>query len=194
MLHGTSAHQSTRAADQENHPIVDRVAPGPPPWNRRPVSATPTAQECVFCAIARHDAEASTVFEDDTVVAFMDRYPVTPGHLLVVPRHHAVGLEDLDDATGIRVWAVAHDLARTLRRSTFRPEGINFFLCDGEVAFQTVFHLHLHVLPRCTGDGWTVENLPGTLDRDRRHLDEDAREIRTAAARRAGEGPAGTRG
>lgn len=147
--------------------------------------ATTGRQECIFCDIVRHEAEASTVHEDETVMAFMDRYPVTPGHLLVVPRHHAVGLEDLDKTIGAHVWAVAHDLARTLRRSSFRPEGINFFLCDGEVAFQTVFHLHLHVLPRYTGDGWTVENLPQTLNRDRRRLDDDAHEIRTAA-RRAG--------
>ncbi|NYD22604.1 HIT family protein [Kineococcus aurantiacus] len=150
-------------------------------------AATATEQGCTFCAIAAHEAEASTVHEDETVVAFMDLHPVTPGHLLVVPRHHAVGLEDLDETTGGHVWAVAHDLARTLRRSTFRPEGINFFLCDGEVAFQTVFHLHLHVLPRYTGDGWSVENLPGTLDRDRRLLDSDAHEIKAAAARLTGD-------
>ena len=173
--------------------MIDRVDPGSPHWNRRPMTQTATAaaQECIFCAIARHEAEASTVYEDETVVAFMDRYPVTPGHLLVVPRRHAVGLEDLDKTTGGHVWAVAHDLARTLRRSSLRPEGINFFLCDGEVAFQTVFHLHLHVLPRYTGDGWTVENLPKTLDRDRQRLDSDAHEIKAASAHPAGSYPSG---
>ncbi|NAZ77758.1 HIT domain-containing protein [Kineococcus sp. T13] len=154
-------------------------------------TATAAAQECIFCAIARHEAEASVVHEDESVVAFMDRYPVTPGHLLVVPRRHAVGLEDLDKITGGQVWAVAHDLARTLRRSTFHPEGINLFLCDGEAAFQTVPHLHLHVIPRYTGDGWTVENLPKTLDRDRQRLDEDAQQIRAVSAHRTGGHPPG---
>ena len=143
--------------------------------------ATSAAQECIFCAIAHHRAEASVVHEDETVVAFMDRYPVTPGHLLVVPRHHAVGLEDLDEATGAHVWSVAHATARALRRSSFRCEGINLLLCDGEVAFQTVFHVHLHVIPRYAGDGWTID--PETLDRERSLLDGDARAIRAAARR-----------
>ena len=146
-------------------------------------SATAAAQECLFCAIAAHEAEASRVYEDEIVMAFMDRYPVTPGHLLIVPRHHAAGLEDLDDATGARLWALAHHLARALRRSTLRPEGINLFLNDGEAAFQTVFHVHLHVLPRYSGDGWPVESLPKTLDRDRPRLDSDARQITAASAR-----------
>ena len=61
-----------------------------------PHDTTSAPQECIFCAIAARQAEASVVYEDETVVAFMDLNPVTPGHLLVVPREHAVGLEDLD--------------------------------------------------------------------------------------------------
>ncbi len=143
---------------------------------------TSAPQECIFCLIATKQADASVVYEDDTVVAFMDRYPVTPGHLLVVPRHHAVGLEDLDEAAGGQVWSVAHKMARALRRSSLRCEGINLLLCDGEVAFQTVFHLHLHVIPRYTGDGWTI--IPETLDRERALLDSDAEAIRTATRHR----------
>src|SRR4051812_29682494 len=93
---------------------------------------TTSAAECVFCAVAAGQAEASVVYEDDTVVAFMDLNPVTPGHLLVVPRRHAVGLEDLDGATSAHVWSVGHELARAVRRSTMRCEGINVLLCDGE--------------------------------------------------------------
>ena len=152
-------------------------------------TATAAARERIFCAIARHEAEASTVYEDETVVAFVDRYPVTPGHLLVVPRHHAVGLEDLDEATGGHVWAVAHDLARALRRWTFRPGGTNPFVCDGEAAFQTVFHVHLHVISRYAGDGWPVDRLPETVDRDRPRLDSDAHKIKAVSARLAGGHP-----
>lgn len=133
---------------------------------------------CVFCSIAAGEGEASVVFEDDTVVAFMDAFPVTPGHLLVVPRQHAVGLEDLDKETSTHVWSVGHDLARALRRSTLRPDGINVFLCDGEAAFQTVFHFHLHVIPRYLGDGWSVGL--DTLDRGREVLEGDAKAIRDA--------------
>lgn len=145
-------------------------------------NATSTAGECIFCAITAGQAEASVMHEDETVVAFMDLHPVTPGHLLVVPRTHAVGFEDLDPATGAHVWSVGHDLARALRRSEVRCEGINVLVCDGAVAFQSVFHFHLHVVPRFAGDGWTL--VPEPLQRDRSLLDSDAQAIREALAAR----------
>ena len=141
------------------------------------MAGTSESNYCIFCAIAAGQAEADRVYEDDTVVAFMDLNPVTPGHLLVVPRAHAVGLEDLDGVTSAHVWSVGHELARALRRSDLRCEGINMLICDGEVAFQTVFHFHLHVIPRYTGDGWTIKPAPRARERSLR--------IRDAAAIRA---------
>jgi histidine triad (HIT) family protein len=138
------------------------------------------AQECVFCAIVARRAEASVVYDDATVVVFMDLNPVTPGHVLVVPREHAVGLEDLDEAISVQVWSVGHRMARALRRSSMRCEGINILLCDGEVAFQTVFHVHLHVIPRYAGDGWTLKAEPP--ERMRSLLDGDAEAIKDALA------------
>lgn len=135
-------------------------------------------QTCLFCEITAGYSDASEVFEDDTVVVFMDRYPVTPGHLLVVPRRHAVGLEDIDETTGEHVWAVGHRMARALRRSTLGSEGINVLLCDGEVAFQTAFHFHLHIIPRYRDDGWTIE--PDVQERARDLLDTDAAAIQAA--------------
>ncbi|HRN30380.1 MAG TPA: HIT domain-containing protein [Terrimesophilobacter sp.] len=111
------------------------------------MSKIPTEEPCIFCAIVAGRHEASVVHEDDTVVAFMDRYPVTRGHLLVVPRMHAAGFEDLDAVTSAQVWSVGHELARALRRSGLQPEGINMLVCDGEAAFQSVFHFHLHLNP-----------------------------------------------
>ncbi|WP_103338300.1 HIT family protein [Amycolatopsis sp. CA-126428] len=143
-------------------------------------SATSPARECAFCAIVARQAEASVVHEDEVVVAFMDMNPVTPGHLLVVPREHASGLEDLDRATSAHVWSVGHDLARALRRLRRGCEGINILLCDGEAAFQTVFHFHLHVIPRYAGDGWTLK--ADTPERERSLLESDAQAIRDAIA------------
>lgn len=141
--------------------------------------ATSAEQGCIFCAIVAGRAEASVVFEDGTVVVFMDLNPVTPGHLLVVPRKHAVGLEDIDETTAAHVWSVGHKMARALRRSSLGCEGINLFLCDGEVAFQTVFHFHLHVIPRYAGDGWNID--PHSVQpRERSLLDADAQAIRVA--------------
>jgi histidine triad (HIT) family protein len=109
---------------------------------------------CIFCRIIAGEAEASMVFEDDMVVVFMDIQPVTPGHLLVVPRKHVVDLAGLDDFHGARMFTVARGMAAALRGSGLRCEGVNLFLADGSAAGQTVFHTHLHVLPRFAGDGF----------------------------------------
>ena len=77
----------------------------------------------------------------------MDLQPITPGHSFVVPRRHAVSLRSLPEAVGVHMWTQAHRLARGLRRSDLRCEGVNMFLADGEAAFQEVFHVHLHVFP-----------------------------------------------
>lgn len=139
-----------------------------------------TTAECVFCPIVAGRAEASVVHEDEVAIAFLDLNPVTRGHLLVVPRAHGSGLEEIDVATGAHVWSVALRIARALRRSSLQPDGVNLLLCDGEAAFQTVFHLHLHVIPRYADDGWTI--VPAARERERALLDRDAWIVRDALA------------
>ena len=109
---------------------------------------------CVFCDIVHGTAQSSTVYADDTVVAFMDIQPVNEGHLLVVPRAHAPQLSDLDEETGAQLLRVAMRLSDAIRRSGVRCEGVNLFLADGEAAGQEVFHVHLHLIPRFQGDGF----------------------------------------
>jgi histidine triad (HIT) family protein len=136
------------------------------------------AEDCVFCAIVTGRAPASVVDEDDAAVVFLALHPVTPGHLLIVPRVHVVGLEDLDESTGRHLWSVAHRMARALRRSGLRCEGINLFLADGEAASQEVFHVHLHVFSRYAGDGFTIGAT--WMERSRELLDADAEAVRGA--------------
>lgn len=113
---------------------------------------------------------------DEHVVAFVDVEPVTQGHLLVVPRTHAGGLEALNEELGARVFQVAHRLARALYRSGLPCEGVNMFLADGRAAFQEVFHVHLHVLPRTPADGFRID--ANWRRRDREELDATAKQIR----------------
>ena len=101
--------------------------------------------ECVFCAIVAGQAQASLVHEDESVVVLMDLHPVTHGHLLVVPRGHVIDFNHLDPAIGTHVWAVGHDMARALRRSSLGCEGINVLVCDGEVASQSVKRVALEL-------------------------------------------------
>ncbi|WP_159943505.1 MULTISPECIES: HIT family protein [unclassified Nocardiopsis] len=118
--------------------------------------------DCTFCLIREGRLEVSLVHSDDLVLAFMDLYPVTPGHVLVVPREHLVGLEEVGDALGARLWSVARRVGRALRADAsagggVRCEGVNLFLADGEAAGQEVFHVHLHVFPRFPGDSFSVQ-------------------------------------
>lgn len=137
-------------------------------------------EECLLCAIVAGEAEASVVFSDDRAVAFMDLNPVTVGHVLVVPRQHAAGLEDLDEDTSAHAWRIVHRIGRALRRSGLRCEGVNVFLADGEAAFQEVFHFHLHVFPRFRGDTFRID--ADWAARDRPLLDAEALQVRQGLA------------
>ena len=134
---------------------------------------------CIFCAIVQKKAEASFVYEDGAVVAFMDIQPVTPGHVLVVPRDHRPLLADIPPEVGAHMFRVGQQIAAALRRSGLPCDGVNLFYADGEATFQEVFHGHLHVFPRTAGDGfgivadWKVrgrEELDAAADRVRRGL------------------------
>ncbi|MEN3361315.1 MAG: histidine triad family protein [Mycobacteriales bacterium] len=134
--------------------------------------------DCVFCAIITRTAPASVVYEDETAVAFLDIRPLTPGHLLVVPRRHAADLAELDPADGGHLFGVGQRLAAAVRRGGLRCEGVNFFLADGVAAGQEVFHVHLHVLPRFRGDGFRLRATFGNPSRP--ELDRQAAAVRAA--------------
>ncbi|MHA2172975.1 MAG: HIT family protein [Candidatus Kariarchaeaceae archaeon] len=109
---------------------------------------------CIFCKIINNKAESSMVYQDDLVSAFMDIQPVNPGHVLVIPNKHAPYLENLDFEVGGHMFTIGHKLSQALRKSNIKCEGVNLFLADGEAAFQEIFHVHLHVIPRFVGDGF----------------------------------------
>ena len=138
---------------------------------------------CIFCRIVHDDAPRSVVHEDEIVLAFMDIRPITPGHLLVIPKRHATHLDDLPPVTGGHMMEVAMACTAALRASSLDTEGINLFLADGAAAGQEVFHTHLHVLPRFRGDGFGL-NLRYDPTPARATLDRHAAEL----ASRLGEG------
>jgi histidine triad (HIT) family protein len=131
--------------------------------------------ECIFCDIVA-GAEASRVYEDDQYLGFMDLRPVTPGHLLVVPKRHAAYLAELSSQEAAGLAGVAHRLAAAVRHSALQCEGVNLFLADGAAAFQHVFHVHLHVFPRFAGDGFKLQ--ADWKPVSRADLDESAEAVR----------------
>ena len=134
--------------------------------------------DCVFCALVAGTAESSRVYEDDILVGLMDLQPVNPGHVLLIPRQHAVHMSDLDEETGAHAFRIAMWMQRAIRRSGVRCEGVNLFVADGEAAFQDVFHFHLHVIPRFQGDSFKID--ADWQEAPRAELDCVAGDIRTA--------------
>ena len=122
----------------------------------------PTA-DCVFCRIVARQIPATIVHEDDEVLVFMDIGQVNPGHVLVALKHHVEDVFALDDAQAGAVFRVTARLARAIR-DAFAPQGVSIYQANGAAAGQTVFHFHVHVLPRWDGDGmaltWPVKNPP----------------------------------
>jgi histidine triad (HIT) family protein len=111
------------------------------------------ADQCVFCEIVNGTSPASWVYQDDTVVAFMDIQPITQGHMLVLPREHAVLITDINEPAAMRTFKIARRLA-AVARHTLGASGINILVMDGEAAYQDVPHFHVHVIPRYPGDGF----------------------------------------
>jgi histidine triad (HIT) family protein len=121
------------------------------------------------------------VYDDDEVLGFLDIQPVNPGHTLIIPKKHTAYLSELDEETGGHMLKVAMRIDAALRRSGIKCEGVNLHLADGEAAFQEVFHVHLHVIPRFKGDGFGLRFGPRYGSRpDRRELEDTATKIRRA--------------
>ncbi|MFG1691432.1 HIT family protein [Gemmatimonadota bacterium] len=144
-------------------------------------------ENCIFCRIVAGEAPVSTIYEDDQVLGLMTIGPVTPGHAMVIPKEHVPYMSDLDPELGAHIFKVTQRVARAIRESGLRCEGINLFLADGEVAFQEVFHFHLHVFPRYEGDPFKLV-ADWDVHPPREELDESARLIRDAYHRLYGNG------
>jgi histidine triad (HIT) family protein len=110
-------------------------------------------EACDFCAIARgDDRSVEIVCEGEAWLAFFPLDPVTPGHTLVVPRRHVSNVWEADPALGAELMAAVIRVGRAIR-AALTPAGMNLISSAGQAAEQTVYHLHLHVLPRWPADG-----------------------------------------
>jgi histidine triad (HIT) family protein len=106
---------------------------------------------CVFCSIVEGAAPADRVYENDFVVAIMDLHPAAIGHVLVIPKTHSEDLWHIQRQDAEQTMAAAVQVAGMIRRA-LDPAGINLVHATGVAAWQTVFHFHLHLVPRHAGD------------------------------------------
>lgn len=115
--------------------------------------------DCIFCGILEGSLPASIVHEDDICLAFMDIHPLSRGHVLIIPREHAMQITELAESTVQHLFRTAHRILIAQRALEWGLEGSHILLNDGPRANQMVPHAHIHVIPRERRDG------PGILGR-----------------------------
>ena len=140
-----------------------------------------SGDRCSFCAIVRGDAPAEIVLDEPAGVAFLDRRPLLPGHVLLVPRSHVVTLPDLPVSEVGPLFTLARSLTRAVPRAT---GGEGAFVAVNNVVSQSVPHLHIHVVPRRKDDRLFSRNLAWTRCpyRDEDEMRQVAAAIRAALA------------
>jgi histidine triad (HIT) family protein len=134
---------------------------------------------CEFCAIGRgNDSSVEVVCDDENWIAFFPLSPATPGHTLVIPRTHVADLWRVNTSLGTELMAAVIRVGRAINNA-LQPEGMNLITSAGETAEQTIFHLHLHLVPRWHRDGfgriWPVDGKYEDAD-----LEDVANRIRMA--------------
>jgi histidine triad (HIT) family protein len=132
---------------------------------------------CIFCAIAAKRAPASTVYENENAIAFLDIHPVVEGHTLVIPKNHCRNVFDIDDESGKAVMHASRVVARALR-AAFHADGLTILQSNERAGGQAVFHYHAHLAPRFIHDGlmsrtdtarlmeWRARGTPSRQDLD----------------------------
>jgi histidine triad (HIT) family protein len=121
--------------------------------------------DCLFCKIVAGEVPATIVAEDERTIAFMDINPATRGHALVIPRTHARDVHEIDPEDLKAVAAVAQQLAAKARQR-LGADGVTLLNSNGAAAWQTVFHFHMHVIPRYDGDPLRLPWVPSPGDMD----------------------------
>ena len=109
-------------------------------------------EDCIFCKIANGEIPARTIYEDDLFRVILDMNPATKGHALILPKEHYKNLLDLGEKEMVALLKVAQKVALRMKEK-LHYDGLNVLQNNGEIAGQTVFHFHLHLIPRFENDG-----------------------------------------
>lgn len=138
------------------------------------------ADNCVFCKIINGEIPSTTVYEDEDVKAFLDISQATPGHTLLVPKKHVQDIFEYDDDLAQKVLTKIPMIARAVRNFDPAIQGLNIVNNNGEVAYQSVFHSHIHFIPRYSADeGFSMHFADNTANYNADQLEEIAARIRT---------------
>lgn len=108
--------------------------------------------DCIFCKIIKGEIPSFTVYEDEDFKVILDRFPAAPGHVLIIPKVHYSDMFELSEEAAAKLYPLAKKIAERVKEVT-GSEGINIVQNNGEAAGQSVYHFHLHIIPRKMGDG-----------------------------------------
>ena len=133
--------------------------------------------DCIFCKLANGDIPTNTLYEDDEFRVVFDLGPATKGHALIIPKNHFRNLYDIDEKTLADAAVLAKKMAGVMTEQ-FGADGFNIMQNNEEIAGQSVFHFHMHLIPRYKGDKAINFCTPGEADNDK--LSEMAEQIRNA--------------
>lgn len=117
-------------------------------------------ENCIFCKIIAGEIPSTAVYEDEDFRAILDVNPAARGHVIILPKKHAANIFELEEGEAAKVFPIAKKIATALMK-TYHCDGVNILQNNGEAAGQTVFHLHVHVVPRYYGDGVNIMWKPG---------------------------------
>ena len=134
-------------------------------------------EDCVFCNIVNGDIPSNTIYENSEFKVIMDISPATKGHVLVLPKEHFKDIYDIDAETAGKLFQLAAVVARALKE-VLHCDGLNIIQNNGEIAGQTVFHFHMHLIPRYEGDDVTVKWKEHSMDAE--EMDQLRKDIRKA--------------
>ena len=132
-------------------------------------------ESCIFCKIVRKQAPSSIVYEDDTIMAFLDIRPLNMGHTLVIPKAHYVDIFDIPEKELSQVHKAAKLVAFAIKKATV-ADGISIIQQNGKAAGQDIFHIHVHVVPRF--DGQKLPPFSELKEVERAKLDALAKKIK----------------
>lgn len=119
-------------------------------------------EDCIFCKLANGDIPTNAIYEDDTVKAIFDLSPASKGHIIILTKEHFDNVFSIDESTVGHVYKVAAKLASCINEA-LDCEGINILQNNGEISGQTVFHFHVHIIPRYKADTVKVGWVPGKI-------------------------------
>lgn len=108
-------------------------------------------QDCIFCKIAAGEIPSRTIYEDEDFRAILDISPASKGHAIILPKHHAANIYELPDEVASKIFVTTKKVAKAMK-AAMNCEGLNILQNNGKLAGQTVFHLHVHVIPRYQDD------------------------------------------